>query len=336
MTFPLTKISRVGRRLRESVERRRNRVRVDRAIPARPWYDRADAEARLAALGLDPDERERLAAFRAEGAMIIPGAVEGARMEALEQSIEKTWSGDVGGVFVEHYPNNVMVVEPIRAGLRDEPNKVLDLHLHSPAAAAVLTSPRLVRWLHLLLGPEVTAFQSLVFERGTQQGLHRDTNFVGLTPPWQMVAVWIALEDIEPGSGELEYYLGSHRLADYTFGDGSHFLADGSIPDDYSEHFEVAAEAAGLERARFRPRRGDALIWHAGLVHGGSAIERPAASRRSLVTHFSPTGAVPAYGWDRRNVVRRPCEPGLELSATVRRSTVRQSTVRHSTIRPAG
>jgi ectoine hydroxylase-related dioxygenase (phytanoyl-CoA dioxygenase family) len=37
----------------------------------------------------------------------------------------------------------------------------------------------------------------------------------------RLVASWVALEDIQPDSGELEYYIGSHTLDDYLF-DGRH------------------------------------------------------------------------------------------------------------------
>jgi ectoine hydroxylase-related dioxygenase (phytanoyl-CoA dioxygenase family) len=38
----------------------------------------------------------------------------------------------------------------------------------------------------------------------------------------------------------------------------------------------------------FRGRKGDALIWHADLAHGGSPITDPALTRQSVVGHLSP------------------------------------------------
>jgi hypothetical protein len=43
----------------------------------------------------------------------------------------------------------------------------------------------------------------------------------------------------------------------------------------------------------FTPRRGQALIWHASLRHGGSPVRDPARSRRSFVVHFSTAGTYP-------------------------------------------
>jgi ectoine hydroxylase-related dioxygenase (phytanoyl-CoA dioxygenase family) len=36
----------------------------------------------------------------------------------------------------------------------------------------------------------------------------------------------------------------------------------------------------------FTCRRGDAFIWHAGLVHGGTPIEDAGRTRRSFVVHY--------------------------------------------------
>ncbi|QDU68740.1 phytanoyl-CoA dioxygenase family protein [Engelhardtia mirabilis] len=296
------------------------RARVDPRLGERPWYDTPDAERRLAELKLDASDRARLEAWRRDGLMVLEGAIDEARLEALSAAVEAAWSGANPRVWVEHYTADEVLFDPLQPHWRSEPHKLLDLHLHSAAAGAVLAAPGLARWLHLLLGPRVDAFQSLVFERGTEQAMHRDTNFVGLTPPWQMVATWIALEDIEPGSGELEYYLGSNHLADYRFADGGHYLEPGApVPDDYSDHWHGLAAELGLERRRFLPKRGDVLIWHAGLVHGGSPVTVADSTRRSLVTHFCPRGAVPAYAWDRRRRLTRRLDSGLRLTAFPRR-----------------
>ena len=47
--------------------------------------------------------------------------------------------------------------------------------------------------------------------------MHRDTAYVVVDPPLALAACWIALEDVRPGSGELMYYDGSHRMDDHLF-----------------------------------------------------------------------------------------------------------------------
>ncbi len=55
------------------------------------------------------------------------------------------------------------------------------------------------------------------------------------------------------------------------------------------------SEAAGCPLQRFPPRKGDALIWHADLVHGGSKRELAGVTRHSLVPHFCPVNVDPEY-----------------------------------------
>jgi hypothetical protein len=41
-----------------------------------------------------------------------------------------------------------------------------------------------------------------------------------------------------------------------------------------------------LKLTKFRPKRGQALIWHAGLIHGGSIRTDKTKTRKSLVVHY--------------------------------------------------
>jgi hypothetical protein len=46
---------------------------------------------------------------------------------------------------------------------------------------------------------------------------------------------------------------------------------------------------------RFHPKKGDALIWHADLVHGGSPRTLAGVTRQSLVTHYAPVDVDPEW-----------------------------------------
>ena len=46
---------------------------------------------------------------------------------------------------------------------------------------------------------------------------------------------------------------------------------------------------------RFRPKKGDVLLWHADLVHGGAPRERAELTRQSLVTHYCPVNVDPEF-----------------------------------------
>lgn len=58
-----------------------------------------------------------------------------------------------------------------------------------------------------------------------------DTAYVIMNSSNRMDAIWIALEDIPPGSGELVYYPGSHHWNDYLFsGRFKHFGMEREVP----------------------------------------------------------------------------------------------------------
>jgi ectoine hydroxylase-related dioxygenase (phytanoyl-CoA dioxygenase family) len=194
--------------------------------------------------------------------------------------------------------------------------KVLDLHTRLDSAAQVVFAPAILDFLTDVFQGDAVAFQCLYFEYGSQQGCHQDTAFVYVTPPHQLVASWVALEDVVPGAGELFYYPGSQRLDDLIFAGGTKALRGGD-PDaaTYSAQLEGIASEAGLSRHLLHIAKGDALMWAADLMHGGAPIEAR-HTRRSLVTHYCPKSASVPYVAQSGKALRQVCERGWVVSAT--------------------
>jgi phytanoyl-CoA hydroxylase len=71
-------------------------------------------------------------------------------------------------------------------------------------ARSILFAPEILRFVNLVLERPALAFQSLYFRWGSRQDIHQDTAFVKVSSPMEMVASWVALEDIQTDSGELE------------------------------------------------------------------------------------------------------------------------------------
>jgi phytanoyl-CoA hydroxylase len=74
----------------------------------------------------------------------------------------------------------------------------------------------------------------------------------------EMAACWIALEDIRPGSGELMYVPGSHRLPDWTFGEGRKHWNPSEDGNDTHVQWARSLDRFGAERGveRFLARKG--------------------------------------------------------------------------------
>lgn len=152
--------------------------------------------------------------------------------------------------------------------------------------------------LGLPLGRPMQPFQTLLFEGGSEQSAHSDSIHMTTYPLGYLAAAWIALEDVHPDAGPLTYYPGSQRLPYLLSVDCDMSQEDflRSPYAGYAQRYEPAVrqriEAHGLQVQSFLPRKGDMLIWHANLLHGGSPRRDPQLSRRSLVCHYLARGAV--------------------------------------------
>jgi ectoine hydroxylase-related dioxygenase (phytanoyl-CoA dioxygenase family) len=117
-------------------------------------------------------------------------------------------------------------------------------------------------------------------------------------PEGYLVAMWIAFEDIHPGSGPLEYYPGSHRFravhsVNVGIGDDA-FKQSGYQEFDlkYTSAIKKIISGRALKPHHFCARKGDVLFWHANLLHGGSARRDYVRTRKALVFHFFADGCI--------------------------------------------
>lgn len=264
------------------------------------WPDFTNALARVAGreeLGWLTDADAAL--FRhwiEKGYVVLPGAVAPAAVDRFLADVDARWERPDGEVFLEHYADDLVHIVPLAPEHRARPHKVLDLHGVSPAAREMIFAPAILRFLSQLFERPPLAFQSLLFTYGTEQDMHQDTAYVLLRSPMEFAGCWIALEDVREGSGELQYYEGSHRNPEYLWFGRSR----GKPPDvlderDFRASMHARSRARGLPLVKFRPKKGDALIWHADLVHGGAKERHPGLTRKSLVTHFAPLDVDPEW-----------------------------------------
>jgi ectoine hydroxylase-related dioxygenase (phytanoyl-CoA dioxygenase family) len=74
--------------------------------------------------------------------------------------------------------------------------------------------------------------------------------------------------------------------------DGSSSLLTADKGKAYQRKMAEVEQQAPRPRKSFTAEPGDVLLWHHNLMHGGSAIEREGATRRSLVAHYFATGVL--------------------------------------------
>lgn len=152
----------------------------------------------------------------------------------------------------------------------------------------IATNRWIIDLLGYLYGRPAFPFQTLNFPVGTQQHYHTDSIHFSSRPERFMCGVWVALEDIGLDQGPLLYYPGSHTWPIYTREHiGVRYAKEtGRHQSTFEPLWERLVEAHGVEPERFCPRKGQALIWAANLLHGGDRHIDRTKSRWSQVTHY--------------------------------------------------
>jgi ectoine hydroxylase-related dioxygenase (phytanoyl-CoA dioxygenase family) len=181
-------------------------------------------------------------------------------------------------------------------------------HQVLPACLRLAANPAVFRFLTWAFGEHPLLFGSLHFERGTQQAEHIDAIFFYTEPRTSMAGVWFCLEDVHADAGPLFYLEGSHRWPFVRGEDVWSHWPEASDQIDRARRGELDSAARaklvsdlalrwtdllskeiagrGAEKRPVLIRRGDCLVWHALLAHGGLPRLNPALSRRSMVFHY--------------------------------------------------
>jgi hypothetical protein len=255
-----------------------------------PWLDREDAleriDERLNRGELTEEEAEQCRFWSQNGYIILKKLIDDPTLDTIWSAYEKA----IG--------SGRMRLEPEPAGENDPyPGRFLNPHKKSGSLCRILKHARLLSWIRLLMEREPKPLQTILSHKGSQQGVHSDSIHMTTYPLGYLSAAWIAFEDIHPDSGPLVYYPGSHKLP-YVFskdvGLGEFDLKRegyGPYHQKYEPYIQDLIAKHNLEPHHFHAQKGDTLIWHANLLHGGSARKDLQYSRRALVCHFFVKGS---------------------------------------------
>jgi hypothetical protein len=167
--------------------------------------------------------------------------------------------------------------------------RIQDAWRFDPDVLAIAANAEVKALLGRLYGRAALPFQTLNFPVGTQQDAHSDMVHFSSQPEKFMCGVWLAMEDVTAEAGPLFYYPGSHRwpvMSNALIGRRGFGSRLNSAQDPYAAAWAALIAAEGAEREVFLARKGQALIWCANLLHGGSAQTDPRQTRWSQVTHY--------------------------------------------------
>ncbi|MDM7958664.1 MAG: phytanoyl-CoA dioxygenase family protein [Synechococcus sp. WH 8007] len=160
----------------------------------------------------------------------------------------------------------------------------------TPAVKAVALHPEILELLRCCYGREPFAFQTLNFPVGSNQAIHSDATHFNCDPAGFMAGVWVALEDVEEDAGPLMVCPGSHRLP-YVSASSLGLSADEVRAEPHPQrlfepYWQEQIKQGGFQTRTYRAKRGDVLIWHANLLHGGAPVSNHQRTRWSQVSHY--------------------------------------------------
>lgn len=274
-----------------------------RSVHGGLWTDRLDVEEQLALRlregRVRGDDADHLRKFIADGYVVLEGAIPHGLCDDLAAELDRIQREGSHSVLMQEPNAAPGTGSPVPPGLGLSQIRFVDMYGAEPLALEILLHHTITSFLSSIFDMPPLLFQGLTFFKGSEQGLHQDTAYVVVQPPLSLAATWVALEDVVEGSGELQYLVGSHRIADYQFGDGrKHFDPSkdpGQMHDDWARSLEPRSEEIGGYRQAFLAKKGDVLVWAADLVHGGTPVVDHTLTRKSIVGHYCPVDANPNY-----------------------------------------
>jgi hypothetical protein len=281
--------------VRESMQRHRTPVILDGLCDSSfydysdnsivAWFDRPDAldtiRQRRSQGQISEVEQAALEHFVREGYLIIPERISDELIDQanveIDEAVAQKWQGYTYGTS----------------------QRLEQLHQKNPAIRKIWQHPVIFHYLKLIFGVPARPCQTLVYLFGSQQDEHQDSIHLTPFPAGYMCGIWIPLEDVQPGSGELAIYPGSHRLPRMKMGDmGCPKVKDNdwsTFGNTIVPRWKQMIAEKNMQRIPYLPKAGTVLIWHENLMHAGSPRVDMSKTRRSIVIHSFAEGAVAYY-----------------------------------------
>ena len=277
----------------------------------KPWFDQPSALEKVNQLltdrNIDSDQAELLIKWINNGYVVIKNCIPESKINELNNDLESSLKSnhpienlvylgmldDQGQTCAFEHKNWIKLSEAERKNRIISSNfRIHDFGMQSQSAKDIFKNEKLIEACSLIFQKPAKPRSTINFYRGSAQLLHQDLAVFHIFPENYLIGAWIACEDIHVDSGPLSYCPGSHKeqlwsgFPNYpqttlrTCTDKEH--------DDYHEWVQKTSEK--YENKKFIAKKGDVLLWHALLFHGGSKINTPELTRKSFVIHYTVDG----------------------------------------------
>ncbi|MFY9557771.1 MAG: phytanoyl-CoA dioxygenase family protein [Blastocatellia bacterium] len=277
-----------------------------------PWYDQPNAlellDRRRTEEQLSDDDYKMLHQWATDGYCIVSGVIPEKQIDSMMRDFDDLWTasrpfdglqffdlrlGPNGSLVTLTHAELLKVDLTRRLKARDSSNwRINHFDAYSEGARAIFYNPELIRLTALIFGRRSVPEATLNFMYGSAQDAHQDTAVFHIFPPNYIIGAWIACEDISPDSGPLMFYPKSHLEPIFEKFDNypqtNLRTADPVLFKAYHDYVEELTDKYGQDL--FIAKKGEILLWHGMLLHGGSEIKDPRKTRKSYVIHYTPPG----------------------------------------------
>jgi len=286
--------------------------------------------------------------YRRDGFVLVPGLVSQDEVDELREHTEALMAGelpeqraaiertrpdpspsDAGRdsplqLKVSPDAGPTQVLEPPPPGLSDDERaqwflRVHMLHRQLELHERTLLHPRVLDVLEALVGPDVSALQSMLFLKPPGkpgQGWHQDSFYLP-THPDTLIGAWIAIDACDELNGAMWFAKGSqvepiypppvdtYGFSDQTMLSGLDCVRGVSDPDDGRNALTRVADRYDQVLVSARP--GDVVFFDGHVLHRSKANFTTDRYRRSFVGHFMNARSFTQWG--------RIVEPGEDSMA---------------------
>jgi ectoine hydroxylase len=246
-----------------------------------PWLDRPDALEKLSEHPdfhkFSPEIQAQIRHFIENGYLILRGWLDNGQIHEINTEVDR-------------------LLTEQKAGFNFTGRKIMAAYEISPIINHYFCQPELLNLLNFMMGKKIIPFHTINFIEGSEQRAHSDSIHMTTEPQGYLIATWTALDDCDSHNGPLFYYPKSHCFPyimspDYDSG-STKFLLGKDNNRQYENRIEALLKEKKLEKEYFYAKKGDILLWHANLIHGGSPILEKGRTRKSMVAHYFTEGVL--------------------------------------------
>lgn len=208
----------------------------------------------------------------------------------LDADIPESLIDEVNEGIFKHLKKDNLKLNPKYYHYNSSP-RIIEAWKEIPSIVSLSNNKNVLEFLQLMYERTPLPFSTINFLKSTEQPIHSDYIHFSSMPERFLCGVWFALEDIHIDSGPLVVVSKSRGLPIITIDELGLEVPNNNkkLKSNYTIYEETVKsiiEKNKLNTEKVTIKKGQCFIWAANTLHGGSEINNPSLTRKSLVVHY--------------------------------------------------